>query len=170
MARLRIKGRAEHKAGGGQLQQKTCYFFGGTRGLVPEGRMGHRSVSMNIVLRGFTIVSLLGLFLGWLVYLEPDILAKFKLNIWDGPRQLGNFNREKDRFNNLDDLKRKLAIRRGEFDRIVQAICKEEIGLVEAAVRVKALETVRKLPPLHWSLQPNETWEEKLHLWILERV
>src|SRR5260370_25949825 len=125
---------------------------------------------MSYVLRFGTIVSLVGLFLCGLAYLKPDILADVSLNICDGPRQLGHLHREKNRSKYIEDLKRKIAVRRAEVHQILQALCREEIGLGEAAVRVKALETDENLPPLLGPLRPDETWKEKLNLWIVEGV
>src|SRR5713101_3299706 len=88
---------------------------------------------MSYVLRFGAIVSLVGLFLCGLAYLKPDILADVRLNIWDGPRQLGHLNREKNRSRYIEALKRKIAVRRAEVHRILQALCREEIGLGEAA-------------------------------------
>ena len=112
------------------------------------------------------LFSLLAL-LGGVAYFQPDLLSRF--GIPDAPRQLQNYFREKNRSTHLKEHHRALDERRAKIDRIVRALCKEEIGLCEAARRVKALEK-ENLPPLMWVEIPKEKWPERLHVCLIELV
>ncbi|HMF16779.1 MAG TPA: hypothetical protein VKE98_06195 [Gemmataceae bacterium] len=105
--------------------------------------------------------------LGTVAYFQPDLLSRF--GVPDAPRQLQNYLREKNRSTHLKEHHRALDERRAKIGRIVQALCQEEIGLSEAARRVKALEK-ENLPPLIWAEIPPEKWPERLHVCLLELV
>jgi len=125
---------------------------------------------MNAVLRYGTIISILAIIVGGLTYFQGDRLREVSPAFWDVPQHFQNFHRENNRWHRLDATLKSQDLRRAEIHKIVQAICKEEIGLGEAARRVKALETERHLPPLRWPLVPKEKWPEELYACLLEQV
>ena len=125
---------------------------------------------MNTVLRYGTIISILAIIVGGLTYFQGDRLREVSPAFWDVPQHFQNFHRENNRWHRLDATLKGQDLRRAEIHKIVQAICKEEIGLGEAARRVKALETERHLPPLRWPAVPQEKWPEQLYVCLLEHV
>jgi hypothetical protein len=124
---------------------------------------------MIYLLRSAMILLVFGVILGSLAYFQPGFLSQVRLNFWDAPGQLQRYNREIRRSGNLAEFKKGQDERRAEIQKIVEAVCKEEFGLCEAARRVKALETERHLPPLTWG-EPQEKWPELLYRSLLDQV
>ena len=125
---------------------------------------------MNAVLRYGTIISILAIIVGGVTYLQGERLRQISPAFWDMPQHLENYQREQNRWRHLDEFMKSQDLRRAEIRKIVQAICKEEIGRGEAARRVKALETEGHLPPLRWPAVPEEKWPEQLYVCLLEHV
>jgi hypothetical protein len=124
---------------------------------------------MSYLLRSAIILSGLILILGSLAYFQPGLFSQLGVSFWDGPRQLQDYCREEKRSRTLEDLQKRMVERRAEMNRIVEALCREEFGLAEAANRIHALETERNLPPLRWG-EPKEKWPELLYQCLIEQA